>query len=296
MPPQPLTTRFAPSPTGLLHLGHAVHMLYLWGLADLLGARVLLRIEDHDRQRCRAEYEAAILEDLDWLGFEPENALTPRCRQSGSEAAYREALDKLRRGHNVYRCVCTRKDLAARCAASAAGERIYDGRCRAANHPRGVAGGLRLQWSGGAESFADGLLGARRQDPARQCGDLLLQDRLGQWTYQFAAVVDDVRSGVNLIVRGEDLLASSGRQIRLARLLGRAEPARFYHHPLAADAAGVKLSKRRRAPALRELRAAGMRPAEVLGEAARAVGLQAEAGPLERRAIAGLLAAHHGLG
>ena len=291
------TTRYAPSPTGWLHLGHAAHMIYLWGLAELLGARVLLRIEDHDRQRCRAEYEAAILEDLDWLGFEPDNDLDPRCRQSDSEAAYRQALDKLRRGgHNVYRCVCTRKDLAARCAAGEAGERIYDGRCRAANRPSGASRGLRLEWAGGEEAFDDGFLGAQRQDPARQCGDLLLKDRRGQWTYQFAVAVDDMRRGIDLIVRGEDLLASTGRQIRLARLLGRARPARFYHHPLAVDAAGVKLSKRQRSPALREMRAAGVRPAEVLGRAARSVGLTAAPQPLERRAIADLIAARPGAG
>ncbi len=221
-PQQPLVTRYAPSPTGRLHLGHAAHILYVWGLADLLGARVLLRIEDHDRQRCRAEYEAAILEDLDWLGFEPANTMTADYRQSDSDAVYREALDRLRRGQNVYRCVCTRKDLAACCAASETGERIYAGRCRAANHPGNVPHGLRLEWGGGEESFEDGFLGPRSQDPARQCGDLLLKDRHGQWTYQFAVTVDDMRHGVNLIVRGEDLLDSTGRQIRLARLLGRA--------------------------------------------------------------------------
>ncbi len=294
--PQPLVTRYAPSPTGYLHLGHAAHMLYVWGLADLLSARVLLRIEDHDRQRCRAAYEAAIFEDLDWLGFEPENAVTPDYRQSDSQAVYREALGRLRRGHNVYRCVCTRKDLAVRCAASETGERIYGGRCRAANHPCGVAHGLRLEWGGGEESFDDGFLGPRKQEPARQCGDLLLRDRHGQWAYQFAVTVDDMRHGVNLIVRGEDLLDSTGRQIRLARLLGRAAPARFYHHPLVTDAAGVKLSKKQRSPAVRELRAAGIRPAKILGEAARLVGLLAEARPFERLEVAESIAARHGVG
>ena len=295
MKPQPPVTRYAPSPTGRLHLGHAAHALYVWGLADLLGARVLLRIEDHDRQRCRAEYEAAILEDLDWLGFEPENAVTPDYRQSDSDAVYREALGRLRRGHNVYRCVCTRKDLAAHCPASETGERIYAGRCRAANHPRGAPHGLRLEWGGGEESFEDGFLGPRKQEPARQCGDLLLRDRHGQWTYQFAVAVDDMRHGVNLIVRGEDLLDSTGRQIRLARLLGRAAPARFYHHPLVTDAAGVKLGKKQRSPALGELRADGIRPEKVLGEAAQMVGLPVEARPLERLEIAATIAARHGM-
>ncbi len=286
-------TRYAPSPTGYLHLGHAAHILYVWGLADLLSARVLLRIEDHDRQRCRAEYEAAILEDLDWLGFEPENAVTPDYRQNDSEAVYRKALARLRRGHNVYRCVCTRKDLVAHCAASETGERIYEGRCRAANHPSDVPHGLRLEWGDGEESFEDGFLGLYKQEPARQCGDLLLRDRHGQWTYQFAVTVDDIRHGVNLIIRGEDLLDSTGRQIRLARRLGRDEPVRFYHHPLVTDPAGVKLSKKHRSPAVRELRAAGIQSAKILGEAARMVGLLVEARPLERLKIAETIANRH---
>ena len=237
----------------------------------------------------------AILEDLDWLGFEPENAVTPDYRQSDSDAVYREALGRLRRGHNVYRCVCTRKDLAAHCPQAKRANASTRG--AAARRTIRAAPLTACGWNGaaGEESFEDGFLGPRKQEPARQCGDLLLRDRHGQWTYQFAVAVDDMRHGVNLIVRGEDLLDSTGRQIRLARLLGRAAPARFYHHPLVTDAAG-RQARQEAALARVGGTARGRHPAgESLGEAARMVGLPVEARPLERLEIAATIAARHGM-
>jgi glutamyl/glutaminyl-tRNA synthetase len=125
----------------------------------------------------------------------------------------------------------------------------------------------------GEESFTDLLLGEQRQDPSRQCGDLLLRDRLGNWTYQFAVVVDDLRHGVRNVIRGKDLLASTGRQIRLARMLGREKSPVFAHHPLIFKPSGDKLSKANRDTAVRELRAAGHSAPDVIGRAALAVGL-----------------------
>ena len=278
-------TRFAPSPTGYIHLGHVSHMLYVWGLADLLGAQVLLRIEDHDRQRCKPEFETALLEDMEWLGFRPANGVSVAAseyRQSDCGSAYADALSKLASEGQVYRCTCTRRTLARFKRRQRGSETMYPGHCRHAGHPESVPHGLRLAWRSDArpERFRDGLLGAQVQRPERQCGDLLLRDRLRQWTYQFAVTVDDIRHGVDIVVRGEDLLPSTGRQLRLARMLGRLELPRYFHHPLVRDRAGVKLSKKQRSPSVRDLRAAGAAPADVLGDAARAVGLVPDPVPL----------------
>lgn len=276
-------------------------MLYVWGIAGLLRGKVLLRVEDHDRQRCRARFEEALRGDMEWLGFHAANRLTAArssYRQSDAGAAYEAAADTLRRDHQVYRCRCSRRQLAASAEVSASGERVYPGTCRGARHAADAPHGLRVAWAADAppEEFADGLLGAQCQRPERQCGDPLIQDRFGNWTYQFAVTVDDWRHGVNVVVRGSDLLDSTGRQIRLGRMLGRDVPALYFHHPLVSDSGGVKLSKKQRATPIRELREAGMAPAEVLGAAARAVGLRAEAGSLEPSEIGSLIeAAHPGL-
>lgn len=301
LPSGPVVTRFAPSPTGWLHLGHAAHMLYVWGIADRLRGKVLLRVEDHDRQRCQARFEEALLVDMEWLGFRAANRLAAASssyRQSDAEAAYEEAADTLRRDHQVYRCRCSRSQLAASAEVSASGERVYPGTCRGAQHAADAPHGLRVAWAADAppEEFADGLLGFQCQRPERQCGDPLIKDRFGNWTYQFAVTVDDWRHGVNVVVRGSDLLDSTGRQIRLGRMLGRDVPPVFFHHPLVIDSGGVKLSKKQQATPIRELREAGMAPAEVLGAAARAVGLLRAARTLEPSEIGSLIeAAHPGL-
>lgn len=286
LPAAPLT-RFAPSPTGHLHLGHAVNAVFVWGIARALGGRVLLRLEDHDRGRCRAAYEVALLEDLEWLGLEPD-AGAPRefragpsaFRQSDCGAVYEAELARVAAGHPVYACACSRRTLTREALAAGDSEVPYPGRCRERGLVPGPGRGIRVVLERGEERFEDALLGEQRQEPAAQCGDLLLRDRLGQWTYQFAVTVDDRRHGVDLVVRGADLLASTGRQIRLARLLGRVEPPVFLHHPLLLKPSGEKLSKASRDTALRELRAAGLSPGEVLGEACFRAGLLPRARPL----------------
>jgi glutamyl/glutaminyl-tRNA synthetase len=261
--PRPLT-RFAPSPTGYLHLGHVVNAIYTWGVARALDGRVLLRIEDHDRLRSRAEYECALLEDLDWLGFKAD--IGP-VRQSDEPEAYEQALARLAQSHHVYTCDCSRKEIAA-AALSNAGEMRYPGTCR--DRGLDVAAGIRIEIGPGLETFDDGQLGPQTQDPSAQCGDLLLRDRDGFWTYQFAVTVDDMRQGIDLVIRGEDLLSSTGRQIRLARLLGRAAPPVFLHHPLIMKPGGEKLSKSSGDTGVRELREAGVSPDEVIARAAEA--------------------------
>ena len=140
------------------------------------------------------------------------------------------------------------------------------------------------------ESFVDGLLGEQSQDPSVQCGDLLLRDRAEQWTYQFAVTVDDLTHEVDLVVRGEDLLPSTGRQIRLAKLLGRERPALFLHHPLIRDDGGAKLSKKEASAPIRDMRFEGVAPEAVLGLAAQRVGLVEEAAAQERDALLELTA------
>ena len=259
-----MLTRFAPAPTGWLHLGHVLNAEYVWGA----GAPVLLRIEDHDRERCRPEYEAGILDDLEWLGY----AAGPPVRQSERDAIYREAAATLIAGGLVYACSCTRKQIEDRRAPPAprtappdprAPELVYDGYC--ADRGLALTDGVswRLRLDPGVETFVDARLGPQQQDPARQCGDLLLRDRLGNWTYQFVASVDDFRQGIDLVIRGEDLLASTGRQIRIARLLGRTTPATFLHHPLLMKSPTQKLSKSDGDTGIRELRARGWTPAQV---------------------------------
>ena len=275
-------------------------MLYVWGVADLLDGAVLLRIEDHDRQRCRPEYEAALLADLEWLGFEPGNPfrpVAPDFRQSDCDAVYAAALDRLSAAGRVYRCTCTRRDLAAFERQSPGAARTCPGRCRERDRPPTSDHGLRLAWEPGEppEEFTDALLGRQSQRPERQCGDLLVRDRLGQWTYQFAVTVDDIRHGVAVVVRGEDLLDSTGRQLRLARALGRGGPARYWHHPLVRDAAGAKLSKKQRPPAIRDLRRAAIAPGKVLAEAARQAGFRFRGQAIARRDAAALVASRHGM-
>lgn len=256
-------TRFAPAPTGYLHLGHVVNALYVWGMAREAGGLVRLRIEDHDRQRCRLEYEQAILQDLAWLGFAADG---PLVRQRDREGVYQSALARLRDQGLVYGCRCTRAELQS-VMPGADGERRYPGTCRT----RGIAiadgVGWRVRIEPGVERFSDRLCGSQVQDPSAQCGDLLVRDRLGNWTYHFAVVADDLEQGITDVIRGSDLLASTGRQIRLGRLLGRDTPPRFAHHPLVMKSATEKLSKSDGDTGVRDLRTAGWLAADVLARA-----------------------------
>jgi len=251
-------TRFAPAPTGYLHLGHVVNALHVWGAARKYAGRVLLRIEDHDRQRSRAEFESAIIEDLAWLGFVHDGAIV---RQSERTAIYPRALQQLIDRGLVYGCTCSRSDLR--------GER-YPNTCREKGTPLGDDVGWRVIMEQGVERFVDELLGPQEQDPGGQFGDLLVRDRRGNWTYQFAVTVDDHLQRITDVVRGEDLLPSTGRQIRLARMLGRTAPPRFWHHALVMKSPAQKLSKSNHDTGIRELRASGWTTDQVL-EKARAL-------------------------
>ena len=278
--PQGWRTRFAPAPTGYLHLGHVVNAIHVWGLARAFGGRVILRIEDHDRTRSKPEYERGILDDLDWLGLTPDVAETATFRagplpqrQSDNTGRYEAALERLDRAGLVYACDCSRRDMAQEVPDVFGEEMRYTGRCRMRGVDRSAAKARRVVMSPGAERFDDLLLGPQVQEPAAQCGDLLVRDRLGQWTYQFAVVVDDMEQGVGVVIRGEDLLRSSGRQIRVGKLLARGGPPLFLHHPLILKPDGSKLSKLAGDSGIREFRARGASAASVLGHAAALAGL-----------------------
>ena len=283
-----IVTRFAPAPTGSLHLGHVLNAVYVWGVARAAGGRVLLRIEDHDRQRCRPEFERGILEDLEWLGFQPDSPAIQafragRCegRQSDRGERYDAALAFLRSQGLVYACDCSRRTIANAGAAPEGEEMRYPGMCASKGLSEVPGYGLRVRMQPTTERFEDLRHGATVQRPFEQCGDLLVRDRDGNWTYQFAATVDDWKQGVNLVIRGDDLLASTGRQIQLARLLGREEPPRFLHHPLIVKSPGQKLSKSDGDSGIRDLRARGWAAADVIGHAARLGGLILEPRPYE---------------
>ena len=291
LPDAPLT-RFAPAPTGSLHLGHVVNAVYVWGLARALGGRVLLRIEDHDRQRARAESERSMLDDLDWLGFAADvypsrEYRKGRCdgRQSERDSIYLDALAPLVAAGLVYGCQCSRANQVASVPtveppATHPSERRYAGTCRDLGIAPGADVGWRLRIDPGVEVFDDALLGRQEQDPSLQCGDVLLRDRLGNWTYQCVAAIDDVVQGVTLVVRGHDLLSSTGRQVRLARLAGRRTPPAFVHHRLIMKSATQKLSKSDGDSGIGDLRSAGWSAAQVIGSAAALAGLTPGPEPL----------------
>ena len=159
----PYVTRFAPAPTGFLHLGHVVNALHVWGMAREAGGLVRLRIEDHDRQRCRPEYEEAILQDLIWLGFEADGLVV---RQREREHVYQAALARLVEQGLVYGCRCTRADL-DQVAPGADGERRYPGTCRSRGIALTAEVGWRVRFEPGGESFEDWLCGTQVQDPRR---------------------------------------------------------------------------------------------------------------------------------
>lgn len=313
-------TRFAPAPTGALHLGHVVNACFVWGVARALGGTVVLRIEDHDGTRSRETHLAALLNDLAWLGFVPDEGAPPALiRQSARGAVYEAALARLASRTAVYACACSRRTLAASStesasaeasssaaspslaasveasssvAAFAAGEeRPYPGTCRTLGLPHAPGYGLRAVLPDTTIAFDDALLGPQLQQPATRCGDLLVRDRLGQWTYQFAVVADDQAQGIDLVIRGRDLLASTGRQWLLADLLGRATPPVALHHPLLVHQDGRKLSKSDGATGLAELRDAGAGPHDVIGLAAARAGLLDAPRPLAPTELPAVLAA-----
>lgn len=284
------TTRFAPAPTGYLHLGHLVNALYVWGIARATGGRVALRVEDHDRQRSRRSFETALLDDLERFGLVPDEPPLAALRvgrstfrQSDDPAPYEVAVASLRDQGRVYACACTRAALLAwhgpGCPGGCREGRLREDVPGAALRVRMTDDPARPGPEPDLEAFDDLLLGPRSGDPSA-AGDPALRDRHGNWTYPLCVVVDDLRHGVDLVIRGSDLLDATPLQLRLGRLLGREAPPAFLHHPLLRKPSGAKLSKADHDTSVRELLDAGATPGELLGFAAAAVGLIGAPAPL----------------
>ena len=288
--------RLAPSPTGLLHLGHARTFWIAAQRAAERGGQLILRNEDLDQQRCRAEFVGAMIEDLRWLGIEwsegPDcsGALGPYA-QSERRAGYLEAWGKLRDCGAIYPCTCSRKDVAQAAGAPNEGddEPVYPGTCRpgvslaarlrlrgtaeaavatcAVEMPASAPGGVNWRFrvpDGEEVCFPDLHLGPQRMIAGRDFGDFIVWRRDDVPAYQLAVVVDDAAMQISEVVRGADLLKSTARQILLFRALGLAVPD-YYHCDLVRDDAGVRLAKRHDALSIRKLRQLGWTPEQVRG-------------------------------
>ena len=264
--------RFAPSPTGRLHLGNVRSALLGWLDARSRGGEFLLRIEDLDPDRSREDAIDGIFEDLEWLGLDWDG---PVWRQSQRSQVYLEALDGLRRAGRVYPCWCSRAEVARVASAPHLGEDgpVYPGTCRRNPAPRaGRSPSQRFAVEPGVVSFDDGLRGRCAQDVAAAVGDFVVQRADGVASYQLAVVVDDAASGITDVVRGDDLLASTPRQLLLYRALGAREP-RFTHVPLLLEPSGKRLAKRDGPLTLVALRERGASPEVVIGRLAALSGL-----------------------
>jgi glutamyl-Q tRNA(Asp) synthetase len=262
-PPQPPVTRFAPSPTGRLHLGHAFSAVQAHALARAAGGRFHLRIEDIDTGRCRPAFVDGILEDLEWLGLDWDG---PVIRQSDRRPAHGQALEALRAQGLVYPCFCTRADIAAAASAPHGAPAAYPGTCRALDRAAAAARAARaphaLRLDVAAAVARTGPLTAREGDctapvDPRPGGDIVLARRDIGVGYLLASVVDDAAGGVTLVVRGRDLAEAVPVQRLLQALLGLAAPA-WRHHRLLLAADGRRLAKRDRAETLQALRARGV--------------------------------------
>jgi glutamyl-Q tRNA(Asp) synthetase len=282
-------TRFAPSPTGPLHLGHAFSALVAHDLARAAGGTFLLRIDDLDTTRARPEWEAHQKDDLAWLGLTwPE----PCRRESEHAADYAAALDTLWSAGLLYPCVCSRRDIRAALSAPQEGALpegpdglVYPGTCRphtppATGVPRPVGVTLRLDMAracdrlgadarvvrfredGAGPSGETGCITVTREALVIGTGDVVLARRDFGAAYHLAVVVDDAAQAVTHVVRGEDLFAATRIHVLLQRLLGLSSPA-YHHHRLIRDAAGRRLAKRDDARAIATFRAEGATPADI---------------------------------
>ena len=286
-----VTGRFAPSPSGRIHLGNILCCLLAWLSARQKGGRVILRIEDLDIARCPRRYGEQMCRDIQWLGLDWDEGPviggpSGPYEQSRRTALYQAALRRLEAQGLVYPCFCTRAELHAASAPHREdGQVVYPGTCRgltaeqAAERARrtGRAPALRLWVPEEEITFTDGHLGESREWLPADCGDFLLRRSDGIFAYQLAVVVDDAAMGVTEVVRGADLLASTPRQLLLYRLLGLEAPA-FYHFPLLLGSDGQRLSKRNADAGLDTLGERYTAP-EILGKLAYLAGFNPSAEP-----------------
>jgi glutamyl-tRNA synthetase len=279
--------RYAPSPTGALHVGNARTALLAWLQIRALGGRFVMRIEDLDRARNVRGGTAALLEDLRWLGLDWDEGpdLGGPCgpyTQCDREAVYEEAIAELARQGRVFDCTCSRGEIAAAASAphgpSDDGPR-YPGTCRslgaeavAARRASGRKPALRLVAEPGTTIFDDGILGPVSLDTAATVGDFVIRRADGVHAYQLAVAVDDGLMGMTHVLRGDDLVTSTPRQLAILAALGLPAP-RYFHVPLVVGEDGLRLSKRKGDINLAWLREHGVRPQRLVAELARTCGL-----------------------
>ncbi|MDC0948012.1 tRNA glutamyl-Q(34) synthetase GluQRS [Gammaproteobacteria bacterium] len=279
---RPRVGRYAPSPTGRLHIGNVATAVFSWLQMRLVGGRFILRIEDLDAQRSRAMFERAIVEDLTWLGIDWDEgpglpAAQGSWRQSERSTDYQHALERIARARRLYACGCSRRDIHAAIGAPHGGELVYPGRCRPDERRADVdlqaSMAIRLALEDECITFRDACCGAQRQRLADQVGDFVVRRADGVFTYQLAVVVDDMAMGVTDVLRGADLLGSTARQILLWQLLGEAPPPNWCHTPLLVDDQGRRLAKRDDSASVDYWREQDGGAARLLGRIAAAAGL-----------------------
>lgn len=272
-----VTGRFAPSPSGRMHLGNAFSCLLAWLSARSVGGRIILRQEDLDPARCKREYADQLEDDLRWLGLDWDEGGSQggdSYYQSNRRDIYAYYLEQLRGKGLVYPCFCSRGELHAANAPHASdGTLLYSGTCRDLTQAQRQAKtllrrpSLRARVSGSLTAYQDGLQGIYSVDLEQDCGDFILRRSDGVHAYQLAVVVDDALMGVNQVVRGKDLLSSTPWQLWLQEQLGFDHP-QYYHVPLLIASDGRRLSKRDGDLDLGALRASGVSPEVVVGRLA----------------------------
>lgn len=279
-PPQSLVGRLAPSPTGLLHVGHARSFLLAWWSIRSRGGRIVLRIEDLDTERARPEFTAGILEDLEWLGMDWDDQ---PLIQSASQPDFERALNQLIESGHVYPCVCTRREVRDASAPhdeapQSQTEAPYPGTCRGRFQTAAEATaqtGRQVCWRFRVPEtpvlFEDLIAGSQSINLATQGGDFIVARRDGQIAYQLAVVIDDAKSAITEVLRGDDLLVSTARQILLYRALGLSMPT-WAHTPLVIDNDQERLAKRTDALSLKALRASGVTLSQIIAWAAKSSG------------------------
>lgn len=275
------TGRFAPSPSGRMHLGNLFTALLAWLSVRSQGGNMILRIEDLDPQRSKEEYITAIREDLRWLGLDWDQEMP---LQSTRSDIYQDYFQKL----PVYPCYCSRNELHAASAPHASdGTFVYTGTCRKlteeARSLKTRVPSWRVCVPEKRVRFTDGVFGIQEENLAQQCGDFILRRADGVYAYQLAVVCDDALGGISEVVRGMDLLGSTARQIWLYETLGFSVP-EFYHIPLLLAPDGKRLSKREKSLDMEHLRL-GHRPEEIIGKLAFTAGLLPKFEPIAAKEL-----------
>lgn len=285
--------RFAPSPSGRMHLGNAWAALLAWLDIRKLGGTMVLRMEDLDPDRCHPQFAEGLIEDLRWLGLDwdegPDSAgdYAPYS-QSNRSGIYQTAFETLEKQGLVYPCFCTRAELRLAASAPHTGdaEQIYPGLCAQLSEAEqtqklsvGRQAAYRLRVDAGEIAFTDQLFGLQRQNLSRSCGDFVIRRSDEVYAYQLAVVVDDAAMKIDRVLRGADLLASTPRQIYLRQLLGYPIPT-FIHVPLLTATDGSRLSKRQGSLAIEALRQSGVGPQQIIGQLAAWAGLIEQPEPL----------------